>query len=126
MNKENPISGLDAFFWLLVAALFLSALVACHYVQSMQLSSVVYFVAWFIVGMGSALIAYQTSQGKRIWALAQSARVELRKVVWPTRQETIRITMLVMAVVGITALFLWAVDSFLLWLFSFLISYNNG
>ncbi len=63
----------------------------------------------------AAVIAFQTSQGRKAWDFIQEARMELRKVVWPTRQEVIQTTLLIIAMVVITSLLLWAVDSFLLW-----------
>ena len=46
---------------------------------------------------------------------AKESKIELRKVVWPTSQETIQQTIIVVAVVVLTALFLWGIDSILLW-----------
>jgi preprotein translocase SecE subunit len=53
--------------------------------------------------------------------LARAARTEIRKVVWPTRQEATQTTLVVVAVVLVTSLVLWGLDTFLGWLASKLI-----
>ncbi len=52
------------------------------------------------------------------WALIKGARTEIRKVVWPTRQETVQTTMIVVVFVVLVVLLLWGLDSFLGWLVS--------
>ncbi len=74
-----------------------------------------------VVGAVAAVIALQTDQGKRFIAFAKESRVEIRKVVWPTRQETQQTTLVVVAIVLIAALILWALDSLLGWLVSIVI-----
>jgi preprotein translocase subunit SecE len=56
-------------------------------------------------------VAYNTEKGAGIWALIQGSVVELRKVVWPTRQETNQTTLIVLAVVIVMSLILWALDT---------------
>jgi preprotein translocase subunit SecE len=60
-------------------------------------------------------LAYQTRLGRELWGYAAGARIELRKVVWPTRQESVQATLMIAAVVLIAALLLWGLDSALLW-----------
>ena len=60
-------------------------------------------------------IAYQTELGRTVWSYLVGARTELRKVVWPSRQETVQSTLMIAVVVLITALLLWGLDSLLLW-----------
>jgi len=57
----------------------------------------------------------QTEKGAWAWNLAKEARVEVRKVVWPTTQETTQTTLIVVAVVIVVALILWGLDSSLSW-----------
>ena len=66
------------------------------------------------------LIALRTSVGHQVWIFAKGARIELRKVVWPTRQETIQTTLVVVAMVVIAALILWGVDTLFFWLVGWL------
>ncbi|KTD22461.1 preprotein translocase subunit SecE [Legionella lansingensis] len=70
------------------------------------------WVSWFVL---SVLLAFFTSKGKEVFAFAKDAKIELQKVVWPTRQETIQTTSIVMAMVAITGFVLWGVDSVMMW-----------
>jgi preprotein translocase subunit SecE len=56
-----------------------------------------------------------TKAGKAVWEFALESRQEVRKVVWPTRDETMRTTLLVFAMVFIVGLILWVLDMFLFW-----------
>jgi preprotein translocase subunit SecE len=53
--------------------------------------------------------------GKAAWEFRREAIIEVRKVVWPTRKETVQTTMVVLVVVIIMAILLWALDSMLAW-----------
>ena len=66
--------------------------------------------------VAGAVMMYFTVPGKAFFAFAGEARDEARKVVWPTRKETIQTTGIVLAFVFVMALFMWIVDSALLWL----------
>jgi preprotein translocase subunit SecE len=56
-----------------------------------------------------------TDIGKNVWLFILEAKQEVRKVVWPTREETMRTTLLVFAMVTIVGLILWLLDMFLFW-----------
>jgi preprotein translocase subunit SecE len=60
-----------------------------------------------------ALVSLQSHQGKTFWAFVQSSRVELRKVVWPNRQETVQVTIVVFAMIIVLGLFFWGLDTLL-------------
>ncbi len=66
------------------------------------------------LGVLAIFVALQTKNGKRFWQFALESRNELRKVVWPSRQETVQTTVMVLGVVCIVALILWGVDILLL------------
>lgn len=65
----------------------------------------------------AAGVMYTTAVGQRTWRFAQDARVELRKVVWPTRTEATQTTLIVIAVVILVGIFLWLLDTFFQWAF---------
>ena len=67
---------------------------------------------------GNSDLVRVTALGAAFWALVKGSRNEIRKVVWPTRQETVQTTMIVVAFVLLVALILWGLDSFLGWLVS--------
>ena len=60
--------------------------------------------------VASVVIALQTETGRAAAGFTREALVELRKVVWPTRKETVQITLVVVAMVVFVALFLWLID----------------
>lgn len=69
-----------------------------------------------LAGMvATVLIALQTEKGRNIWLFFQDSQIEVRKVVWPTRQETMQTTLIVIIVVVIVAVILWLLDMFLGW-----------
>lgn len=69
-----------------------------------------------LAAIGVALaLAYRTELGRTVWSYLVGARTELRKVVWPSRQEGVQATLMIAVVVLITALMLWGLDSLLLW-----------
>ena len=70
------------------------------------------WLGWFIAFMS---LGYFTTTGKQIFDFAQEAKVELLKVVWPSRQETVQTTTIVMAMVTFTGFVLWGVDSMMMW-----------
>jgi preprotein translocase subunit SecE len=55
-------------------------------------------------------VSLQSTQGRQFWQFVQGSRVELRKVVWPTRDETTKMTIVVFTAIVIMALFFWALD----------------
>lgn len=77
-------------------------------------------IALLVAAGISALIALQTVPGKAAWAFRREAIIEVRKVVWPTRKETMQTTMVVVSVVLIMAFLLWMLDMFLAWAVRFL------
>jgi len=66
-------------------------------------------------GIGIA-IAMTSTQGQRLWHFIQGSRVEIRKVIWPTKQETTQTAIAVFVFTLIMMVFFWALDSGLLWL----------
>jgi len=69
-------------------------------------------VALILVGLGAgAAIAMQCDTGRTAWAFARGADVERRKVVWPTRKETIQTTGFVLLIVLAIGFYIWLVDT---------------
>lgn len=66
--------------------------------------------------VAGGVVTYFTALGKAFFVYAGESRDEARKVVWPTRKETMQTTGVVLAFVFVMALFMWIVDSSLLWL----------
>jgi preprotein translocase subunit SecE len=69
-----------------------------------------------VAGVVLAAVVFGTSErGRDFWQFMQTARLELRKVVWPERQETLRFTAVVFGFVIIAGVFFWLLDVFLSW-----------
>ncbi len=66
----------------------------------------------------AGFVSFQTARGQAFFVLFREARLEIRKVVWPTRQETTQTTGIVVVVVLVMGLALWAIDSLLSWIVS--------
>lgn len=60
-------------------------------------------------------LLYSTESGHQVWAFCQEAKIEVRKIVWPTRDETMRTTLMVFVMVFVVGLGLWFLDMFLFW-----------
>ena len=71
-----------------------------------------------ILLFGLVVAAYffiKSAQGERLLYFVKETRIELRKVVWPSREETVKTTGMVMIAVIVVAIFLWIVDAFFTW-----------
>jgi preprotein translocase subunit SecE len=66
-----------------------------------------------VVAVGLAWVSWY---GREFWQFAQAARVELRKVVWPEREDTVRTTVLVIVFASLMGVFFWVLDLILTWL----------
>jgi preprotein translocase subunit SecE len=67
--------------------------------------------AVLIIFVAGVFIAATTTHGKQAWVFVLSAQNEARKVVWPTRQETIQASIIVVIMVVIMSIILWGFDS---------------
>ena len=99
---------------LVIAALLVAAGIAGYYAlgESAQILKIMAILAGIAAG---AAVGWLTASGKRFAAFADEAVVEAKKVVWPTRKETIQTTAAVFAFVVVMAVFLWMSDKTLEW-----------
>jgi preprotein translocase subunit SecE len=114
-TQETSESGvLDILKLLVAAGVLVGGLYGYYYYLEWSLPIRVLLV---LGGLAAGIVIAMTSvQGQRLWAFIQGSRVEIRKVVWPTKQETTQTAIAVFVFTLIMALFFWALDSFLLWL----------
>jgi len=107
-----------------IAILLVCAGVAGYYLlgESAMIIRVAIVLAGVILG---ALVALTSAPGKQFYAFAQDSVVETRKVVWPSRKESIQMTGVVFLFVVIMALFLWVVDAGLLWVVKLLMGRSD-
>lgn len=98
-----------------VASLFvvIAGVVAFYYFSEYALLYRVLGVVAVVVL--AALLMLSTAVGRSFWAFMLESRQEVRKVVWPSRQETMQTTLMVFAMVFVVGLVLWLLDMFLFW-----------
>ena len=117
MESQTEVSTAPRYDSLLLAAavaLLVGALGSFYYFSG-EVNALVRTLG-LLAATGIALaLAYKTELGRSVWGYITGARTELRKVVWPSRQETLQATLMIAVVVLITALLLWGLDSLLLW-----------
>ena len=118
-KAEAKDSRFDVLKWLAVVALVVAAVVGNQYFSAEPLLYRV--LALLALAVVAGFVALQTVKGQAFFALEKEARVEIRKVVWPTRQETTQTTLIVVAVVLVMSLVLWGLDSLLGWLVSLIV-----
>ena len=119
LKAEAQESRFDLLKWLVVVALVVVGVVGNQYYSAQP---ILYRVLVLLVLAGAAaFVGLQTGRGKAFFVLAKEARAEIRKDVWPTRQETTQTTLIVVAVVLVMALLLWGLDSLLGWLVSLIV-----
>ncbi|MBV7300779.1 preprotein translocase subunit SecE [Enterovibrio paralichthyis] len=107
-NAEAQTGSMDALKWVVVFALLATAVVGNSLYSDM---SVVLRAAAVVVLVAAAGgVAALTAKGKAAITFARESRMEVRKVVWPTRQETLQTTFIVLAVTVVMALILWGID----------------
>ncbi len=104
----------DSLLLLVAAALFAGGLFAFYYLDP-QLATVVRLLILLAAFGAAAAIGYRTQTGRDVWDAISGARTELRKVIWPTKQESVQTTIMIAVVVVIMALLMWGLDSTLLY-----------
>ena len=114
-------SALDWLKWLVVAALLGGGVYGNWYYGDESL--LIRVVALIAVALLAGFIAIQTERGRNTWTLLKEARSEIRRVVWPSNQETTQTTLVVLVLIVIFALILWGLDSLLGWIVSSVIGY---
>lgn len=119
LKAEAQESRFDLLKWLVVVALVVVGVVGNQYYSAQPILYRV--LVLLVLACAAAFIGLQTGRGKAFFVLAKEARAEIRKVVWPTRQETTQTTLIVVAVVLVMALLLWGLDSLLGWLVSLIV-----
>jgi preprotein translocase subunit SecE len=110
-NTEQTGSALDTIKLVAVVAMLAGGVYGFYAFADQPVW--VRLIGLLVVMGGAIFVALQTAVGRTIWQFAADSRTEVRKVVWPTRQETLQTLLIIMIAVLLTALFLWAVDSLL-------------
>ncbi len=91
------VAGIGAYYW---------------FAEAPTAARILMVLAGLALGAG---FLFWSAQGQVIWQFVQGSRIELRKMVWPTRQETLQTTLVVFAFVLLLGVFFWLVDMLLAW-----------
>ena len=121
VQTETSESGvLDTIKLLIAVAALVGGVYAYYYYETeiAQAIRVLMVLGGTIAGIG---IAMTSVQGQRLWHFIQGSRVEIRKVIWPTKQETTQTAIAVFVFTLIMMLFFWVLDLGLLKLVSYLV-----
>jgi preprotein translocase subunit SecE len=123
-TEHSSESGvLDILKLLIAAGALVGGLYGYYYYIELSLPlRVLMVLGGLAAGIG---IAMTSTQGRRLWAFVQGSRIEIRKVIWPTKQETTQTSIAVFVFTLVMALFFWGLDSFLLWLTRTLVGAAN-
>ena len=110
-TEEVVSNKLDSFKLLLAIAVLIMGIVGFYYFEA---ESQLYRVLGVVFASGVAIaISATTTLGQNLISFGREARMEVRKVVWPTRQETVQTTFMVIVAVILIGIFLWLVDMLL-------------
>ncbi|AXI03372.1 preprotein translocase subunit SecE [Aquirhabdus parva] len=111
-------SAIDPIFWLLAIVLLIGATIVPQYLPAYWAPAASVWVrVGVIVGMVvvALVLLYTTSQGKGFVTLLKDSRVELGRISWPTKNDTLHTTWIVLVVVVVMAIILWLLDMFFGW-----------
>ena len=118
-NKDTQSSSFDSVKWIVTVLLLAAAVIGNHYYT--EEVSVLYRAVAVVVLVGLAgFTAAATAKGKKFLSFAKESRTEVRKVVWPSRQEATQTTLIVVVATVIVALVLWGLDGILVRLVGFI------
>ena len=113
MAEPKHINNYNTPFTLLSLTLLLAGIVMFYYFIDIRLFYRV--LGLFFVLIVSSLILYQTSFGKTVYGYVIDSKIELKKVSWPTKQETTQTALGVVVIVVIIGILLWLLDMLLSW-----------
>jgi|TARA_E500000075_G_C6846353_1_gene247729 preprotein translocase subunit SecE len=117
--EKGASTSLDWLKWLAVTALVGGGIYGNWYFQAESL--LLRVVVLLLLAAVAVFVAIRTETGRSAWNLIRDSRGELRRVVWPARQETTQTTIVVLILIVIFALILWGLDSLLGWVISAII-----
>jgi preprotein translocase subunit SecE len=117
LNKTVEVKTKESSLGMYFSILIVIASLVVFYLDPLNLITTLFKVLLLLAGLVIAgLVFFKTPQGKRLTIFIKETKIELRKVVWPTRDETVKTTGMIMIAVIIVAIFLWIVDAIFSWM----------
>jgi preprotein translocase subunit SecE len=107
-KTEPTTSAFDTLKLMLALLILIGGVVGFYYFEDE--SQLLRVIGMLVVAGVAFFIVSMTDIGHRSLGFVKDARVEVRKVVWPTRQETLQTTIAVLIMVVIVAIMLWLID----------------
>jgi len=114
LSNKGISTTLDTLKMASAVAILLSSVISFYYFS--ELSVLIRVLAVIFSVILSLMIFFSTQRGIIFWDFLQGSRVEMRKVVWPTKQETIQTTLTVFVFVLVLGIFFWLLDFLLLYI----------
>jgi preprotein translocase subunit SecE len=118
-NTENSSSTMDGLKWA-ITVILLVAIIVGNYMYGEEVHVVARVLVLLVMAALAVLSAAMTGKGKTFIDFAKDSRLEVRKVVWPTRQETVQTTLIILAVSTVVGLVLWGLDGIFVRLVAFI------
>lgn len=110
-NTESQSNPMDGLKWVIAIALLAAAVVGNYiYGDVMVVFRALGVILLVVLAAG---IASRTTKGQTFINFAKESRIEIRKVVWPSRKEATHTTAIVLIATVIVALLLWGLDGIL-------------
>jgi preprotein translocase subunit SecE len=113
MTEKNIETKSNKSYLMLSIVVLITGMILFYYYSDVRLFYRV--VGMISVVIFSAFIAYQSDFGKLVYSYVTDSKVELKKVTWPTKQETTQTTLGVIFVVIVVGILLWLFDMLLGW-----------
>jgi len=117
-RADAGTSGLDTAKLVVSVTIIVAGIWAFYFFAGYSL--LLRVVGLLALAGGAAALALTSAPGRQLWRFAVDSRMEVRKVVWPTRQETIQTTLIVIVMVFLLGILLWLFDMVLMSILRFL------
>jgi len=120
MNAETESSSgqIDIFKLGLSVLAIIAGVVGFYFFG--EYSLLLRVVALLLLLSVAVALVYTTNLGQSFWRFAQGSNIELKKIIWPTKKETIQTTLIVIVMVLFVGVLLWIFDGLLMWAISYI------
>ncbi|MBJ15687.1 MAG: preprotein translocase subunit SecE [Legionellaceae bacterium] len=103
----------ELILWLSILIITIATCFITSYFSFSMPIKLLFIIIWLAF---SSAFFFFTVKGKQLTVFIKAAKAELFKVFWPTRQETVQTTSIVMVMVAVTGFILWGIDSGMMWI----------